>query len=223
MFRLKTVSMLALLALLAWVPSAMADVETYSFQCITNNNTNDCNLAEAQLSLEVTFDGALDTVTFKILNNDPPGAQMTVEQFFIQDLDNLLVLASASITNGTGVVFVVDSNPGNLPGGNSIGFITESSASATPPPTQDGVNPGEWVSVQFSLASATTSWNDLLQSIADSDLWMGVHVINYVSGGSESLVNNGNPVPLPMAGLGGLVLLGGLAAGRIRRTRHLEI
>lgn len=222
MVPLKAVSVLALLALLAWVPAAMADVETYTFECITDNSATDCDLAEAQLALEVDCDDTLDVVTFKILNNDPPGEQMTIEQFFIQDLDDLLDLDSAALTEPVGVDFTIDASPGNLPGGNTISFVTEKSGSAEPPAPQNGINPGEWLEVTFDLASSSVTCDDLFQSIADDDLMMGIHVINFESGGSESLVNdgNGNPIPLPMAAWSGLALFGGLTIGRLRRRQH---
>lgn len=108
-----------------------------------------------------------------------------------------------------------NASPPNLPSGqNAIppfqvtsGFLAES----VPAPSMNGVGPAEWVKIQFTLQGGQTI-NDVLTELTNGDLRIGIHVIAFESGGSESFINT--PIPEPATAL--LVGLGllGLAARR---------
>jgi hypothetical protein len=133
--------------------------------------------------------------------------------------DDGSLLGISSITNGPGVSFTQDASPPNLPGGNNIsppfqvtaGFLADSDPAVQP----NGVNPGEWLKISFSLQSGGT-FSDVINELSDGRLRIGIHVQGFSSGGSESFVNV--PVPIPAAvWLFGSGLLG--LAGVARRKR----
>lgn len=172
------------------------------FTCITNNSAGDCAIGESQLSGDLT--GNVLTITM----NGPFDA--VVEQVFIEG-----AVTSGTFLGGSGgVVAFGDSSPGgNLPGGNPVGFDEAINFAAGAPPPKNGIGPhptdgGFPQSGQFLLVGDV------------SDLRIGVHVIGYGSGGSESFVTGepGNEVPEPSAavvfGLGAL-----LVGSRVRRQR----
>jgi hypothetical protein len=86
------------------------------------------------------------------------------------------------------------------------GFLAES----VPSPVTNGVGPTEWVRIQFSLQGGQ-SFADVVDELTTGTLRIGIHVIGYGSGGSESFINE--PVPEPGTGLllgGGLLVLAGV-------------
>jgi hypothetical protein len=114
------------------------------------------------------------------------------------------------------VDFEPDANPPNLPGGENAvppfhvteGFLAQS----VPSPVMNGVGPGEWVKIDFTLQGAQT-YADVISELTSGELRIGIHVIGYQSGGSESFINT--PVPEPGTAL--LLALGLLAVGAHRR------
>lgn len=196
MFRLSGFLFL-LLSLFSFAePAAAAPLG--AFQCITNNSASDCAIGEAQLSGDLT--GNLLTITMT------GASAAVVEQLFIEGAG--VTAISFAGNPGAGIVaFAADGSPGNLPGGNQPGvnFMTAVSASANNPAPKNGigVHPQDPVSPQSGQFTLT---GDL------SNLRIGVHVIGYGSGGSESFVL---PEPSVLAlltlGLVGLLRLRGRA------------
>jgi hypothetical protein len=185
-----------------------AQVVVYTFSCITNNSATDCGIGQAQLSMDVTAYNS--GVLFEISNAGP--LQSTIEQVFFDD--GVLQGTTKQVFNPAGIDFTLDGNPGNLPGGNSIvpQFVTSFSFSAEPPPTGNGVNPGEEVGFWFYKSGLTL--NSVLADLNDGDLRVGLHVINYASRGSESFVST---PAIPEPGTFGLLaagLLGMLGVAR---------
>lgn len=131
------------------------------------------------------------------------------------------VLGSISLLDpsGPGVAFVVDPSPGNLPAGSTVGFTEHFEVRALPPPSSGGMNPGESLGVEFSLAASTT-FSDVSSALASGQLRIGMHVIAFANGASESFVSlppQEQPViPLPT---GASLAAAGLALVGSRRRR----
>ncbi len=168
---------------------------TLSFYCITGNLAGDCAIGEAQLTVEVTDLGG-SNVAFRFLNTGLPAASIS-EVYF----DDGTLLGLSSVVHSAGRPWTGGSaSPPNLPGGNSIspafqttaGFLAESN----PSPSLNGVRPGEWLDVFFTLQGGGTI-ADILDELTTGELRIGMHVIAFASGGSESFVNN--PIPVPAA------------------------
>jgi hypothetical protein len=196
-------------ALGALLLSAPASAVTLGFDCLTGNLAGDCAIGESQLSVELTDQGG-GVVQFHFRNAGPQ-ASVISEVYF----DDGSLLALSTVIDGPGVDFEPDASPPNLPGGqNAIppfqvtaGFLAES----VPAPSMNGVGPAEWVKIQFTLQGGQTI-NDVIAELTNGDLRIGIHVIAFESGGSESFINT--PIPEPATAL--LVGLGllGLAARR---------
>lgn len=185
--------------------------------CVSQNVAANCTIGIAQLSLTVADLGS-SMVRLTIAN---AGADFnSAEAVYFDDNNNLLdestvVLSSVSVN---GVSFVAGNSAANLPAGNNAtpAFDSNFNFQATPPPAQDGVNPGESLSLTFSNANFAAIQADL----ADGDLRVGVHLISIgVNNQSESFIlmpgdgggggGGGGQVPEPST----LLLLGsGLAA-----------
>ncbi len=181
-----------------------AQAATLGFGCISDNSAINCAIGESQLTVDVSAAGS-DTVLFEFFNTGLD--QSTISEIYFDD-GSLLAIASIDKTGQDGLIgvsFTEDSvgsvvNPPNLPSGNNITppFIatTAFSADADNPAPKWGVNIGESVGITYTLQS-TQTFNDVITELTTGDLRIGLHVINFASGGSESFVNN--PVPVPAA------------------------
>ena len=183
------------------------------FDCITDTLASNCVIGEAQLSGSVIASNGDALLTIQM--SGP--ADGVVKQVFVES--SIVSAISFSGSGGVGVVaFTADNNPGTLPGGSGVGFVTDVSASADPPPTPNGIGRHSQddtspQSGMFLLTLSGGDFNDLL-----SDLRVGVHVISFESSGSESFLTR--PVPEPeTAVLVGLGLVGLLVGSRRRSPR----
>jgi hypothetical protein len=197
---------------------------TLNFSCIVNETdpteqyTEDCMFAEDQLSVEVELIDNLtdpDQVLITILNTGDE--QLTVTEVYIADSTGLFttpIVPEEDLTySGDGVVFETPATPGELPGADVVGFESTIglTADALKQP-QDGIDPDEWLGITLDLAQDVTL-DDVIAALVSGDLLLGVHVTNFLDGGSESLVTN--PVPVPAAvWLFGSALLGLVGVAR---------
>lgn len=194
-----------------------ANAVTFGFTNITGNNINDANAGEAQLSVDITDAGA-GFVDFTFSNVGPNAMSITDVYF-----DDGTLLAIASIFNGTGVAFSQGASPGDLPGGNSVGFMATVgfTADSDPPAQPNGVNPGETLTIRFSLQGGKT-FADVLAAMAlgfaDGGLVIGIHVQGFAGGGSESFITHDGPPVIPVP-TGVALGLAGLAPVLARRRR----
>ena len=153
---------LSLTILLLFLFSAEARAELFGFSAISNNSGDSTDLAQ-QLCVNVT-DAGSGQVLFTFYNNpdfdlfpefntDDPIPSSITEVYF----DDGTLLGWPTIENSEGVNFINGADPGNLPGGNSLDpeFIATAlfSAESDPEAQINGVNEGESVGLQFSVAS----------------------------------------------------------------------
>lgn len=202
---------LLLLFLLALGPSPARAV-TIGFECLTNNDAGDCAIGEAQFEVALTDQGG-GTVRFRFKNLGPEASVLS-EVYF----DDGSLLALASVIDGPGVDFERDADPPDLPGGQNAvppfmvteGFLAQS----VPSPSMNGAGPTEWVAIEFTLQGGK-NFDDVVSDLANGALRIGLHVIAFDSGGSESFIN----VPEPGTGLLiGTSLIWGVARGRRSRS-----
>ncbi len=173
---------------------------TLSFFCITGNTAGDCAIGESQLSAEVID---LDRqVQFNFYNTGTE--ESVISEIYFDDTGLLfgltgLIDADDGINGNPGVDFSQGATPPDLPGGDNITPAFEVSpgllAGADSPSPVNGVGPDEWLGIIFNLQNGRT-FDDIIAGLTDGGLRIGLHVIAFDSGGSESFVNN-SPVPLP--------------------------
>jgi hypothetical protein len=205
-------------ALLASAPLLLAEPGAAStilgFDCLTGNLAGDCAIGESQLSVEISDLGG-GTIRFHFRNAGPAASAIS-EVYF----DDGSLLALATVIDGPGVDFEQGANPPDLPGGENAvppfevtaGFLAQS----VPSPSLNGVGPGEWVKIDFTLQGGQTL-ADVLEELASGELRIGLHVIAFASGGSESFINVPEPGATTLLAVG---LAGLAAAARRRSTRQ---
>jgi hypothetical protein len=185
----------------------------FGFSGITNNNSYNVGIGEAQLFMDVT-DAGSGQVSFDFVNLGPEASTVariyfdyTFEMFsdwYFHDL-------------ACGVSFSEDASPPNLPGGKPFGFGADFSLGADPAPPKNGINPGESLEIIFDLAAGFT-FSDVIQALLSSDLQIGIHVIAFDSGDGESFINNPQIVPLPPT----IILMGTGLFGLIGMRKRLK-
>jgi len=177
---------------------------SFGLDCISNNNPVDCLIGESNLAVDVTDAGGGNVdITVSASGGD---ALSVANVYFDGDVLSGIVAIGDSPPD---VDFEEGGAPPDLPAGNTVGFSADFSASAEPPAPTSGVNPGESVTFTVSIAPGF-DFGDVIDAMNSLDLRVGVHVIAFESGGSESLVTVPEPGTLLLlaAGLAGLVGFG---------------
>lgn len=205
MNKLVVVLILAVVVTLFDTGASQANIQTFDFYCITNNKPADAAIGEAQLFVDVSDEYA-EKILFTFRNTGPEPSSIS-EVYF--DDGSLLGIASI-INNPPGVVFEQGASPPELPGAGlldppfetTVGFLAES----VPPPPYRGVNPGEQLGILFELLD-TRTYQDVITELNSGSLRIGVHVIGFECGGSESFVCTPEPATVTVLGLGGVLAL----------------
>ena len=153
-------------------------------------------------------------VSISIFNNSTIGdpyitsTQPTVTKIFFEDRAGVLG-NDVSIVGSIGNVSFERNDRANLPGGNSISFEVDTAFVATPPPTTNGLDPGESVVFLFS----GSVYDALVASIVSGDFRIALHVQQIGMNGEDSAAF----VTVPEPGSALLGLLGTLLLLRRRR------
>ena len=220
----RTIQFLALALAVTAVAGRSAEAgATYSFTGVTSNNTINTAIGESQLSLTVS-EAEDGFVNFVFTNSGAEESSIT-DVYFDDSVDPSLFFESIADIDDSelGVSFSEIAAPGNLPGGEAIGFNATKGLTAdsnSPKVAQNGVNPGESLGILLELTNGST-FGDVTTALANSSLRVGIHVQAFANGGSESFVNGGGgsppavPEPTSMAIFG--IGLAGFAARRRRR------
>ena len=195
--RFLTTSSLCIAA--GFLASSPAQALQFNFNNITHDNAVNKLTGERQLLVDVTDSSgkenlASNNVLFKFSNVGPFASSITQIYF-----DNSTVLKSMGTIadSGAGVDFEASTKGGmNLPGGHTVNFLSDFKIQPTGPVSQNGVNPGEWVSVLFNLSPSKTL-NDVFNDLKSGSLRVGMHVQAFSDGGSEAFVNNNTSLVAP--------------------------
>lgn len=164
---------------------------SYMFSQITDNGNQ---AIAAQLSLDVIDNGS--SVGLKVTNAGPIAS--TIAAFYVDDNNGRFGSITAYVGTGTVNFGAPPPGPDDLPNGGSVGFATDFTATANPPPATNGVDPGEMFELRLSLTGGATL-ADVIADLNSGAMRVGLHVISIGTvGGSESFVNNGK-IPTPGA------------------------
>jgi hypothetical protein len=200
-------------AAISFAPRDAAAAE-FTFGCITNNNAINCGSLESQLALTVELNATDSSMVDFLFTNSGP-ADSSIADVYFDDPPPLLG-APGLISTSSGVSFSAGCSPGNLPGGSPYGFTTAYCADSDSPVQPNGVNPGEWLQLSYTLQGGATL-ADVLNAISSGTFSVGIHVQGFSNGGSESGVLNPVPEPASMVLLGS----GAIAAALSRRRRKV--
>jgi hypothetical protein len=149
------------------------------FTRITSDSAIDIS-SQLQLEVDQTNVGP-SQVRFKISNLGP--VTSNIAEIYWQDacalLSNLATLA-VDTTSGVGFQYL-DANPGSLPAGNTIGFVTAFAADEGKPGGPGAVDPGTGImagtmaAFQFDITAPNT-YQMIEDALLSGDLRVGLHV-----------------------------------------------
>ena len=184
---------------------APASASSIGFHCVTGGSAADCATGEAQLQIE--FVDAGSNAVAVVLRNLGPEASSIFEVFFSE---SEYLASVTSVTDEALISYEIGVDPAGLPGAPEIGWHL----GVTGRPERMA-GPGEELTILLAVNGITAA--GLEELIYHGEIVVGVHVIEFASGGAEGFVSGPATVPEPAAGLLlGLAAIGGLAIGRRR-------
>lgn len=213
---------------------APSHAESFGFECLTNNSAGNCAAGETQLLLNVVAPFGPLTAQFEFLNTG--GTALSITDIYFDEppagYGSVLgwPLYFLGFDSSPGVKYEVGANPPVLPGGNNATpnfAVSESFQSKSGPGgvMANGINPGEFLRINFALLAG---FDTLIDMLTTGTLRVGLHVQGFGNGGSESFLagpgGGGDPAPVPEPA--SLLLLGsGLtaAAAYARRRRAVAV
>ncbi len=206
-----------LLVIAVLVLSTLATrAELFTFYAITSNDSSGYAqfVGESQLYMDVTLLG-MGQASLVFTNAGPEDAVVSRIYFdYIPELNLSLV----AINDGNGVEFKASPiNPQNLPAGRGMEsmFIANLGVASENPAPHKGINPSD----SLELIIGYDDSYDLLGSLGNEDLRVGLHVQSFEGGYSESFVNViPEPGTLPLLCIGSLVL----RWVRIKKSRRFK-
>src|SRR5262245_4917742 len=192
-----------------------AAAQTYAFDCFTDGTPADCAVGEAQFRVQVD---STSSGQARFVFRNVGTRSSAIADIHFDDGDTRRLQSLSSVINGSGVSFRQGASPPNLNFGNLIDFNTTGglSADADNPVVSNGVNPGEMLTLLFTLRSGATFAN-VIADLRSGDLRIGLRGQGFSTGGAESFVNLAVPVPEASTTVllaGGLLLLAGMLRRR---------
>ncbi len=205
---------LAAIVLAAWAlhPGPVQAATVYRLNVFTSNGIYFDDLG---ILLDVSVSEESGLARFDFSNQSTINAVISAVYFEQGTLDSL-----ESLIEGPGTSFSWPAHSGNLQSGQTLDppFSTWFSADADPPPTANGIDPGETLTVRFNLPQQET-FAGILNQLDSGYLRVGVHVIGLPDGSSEAAVTPEPTTALLLLG-GAVLALAGRRPGRTgRRSR----
>jgi len=184
----------------------VSDGATFPFQIFSTNGSY-YNNPGVNLWVEVT--NGVGIVDF-IFHNDST-VNCSIARIYFDDGS---LLGIDEVFNCPGTDFSkIFPGPGNLPNGELLepdfDANREFSIGAENPPPENGVNnipAGEWVKIHFDLINGGTL-EDVIGELLTGELRVGLHVISFPDGFSNSAILTPEPTTIALLGLGALLLL----------------
>lgn len=194
---------LVLLSLVPYTKAMNHFSQVHQLEVFTNNG-NYCDSSDLDFPIVTFGRGTSNMIDFTIYNESLISSSIAGIYF---DFDNLLDFCD--LTNGYGVSFGTGARPRELPGGNTLVPVFQSSDTfgARQPMFHKGINPGEWLHISFSL-NTHVNISTVIDGMNSGELRIGAHIIGLPDGTSESAVTTTpEPGTILLLGLGSLSLV----------------
>ncbi|MFA5291558.1 MAG: PEP-CTERM sorting domain-containing protein [Phycisphaerae bacterium] len=187
----------------------------YNFDIFNNSQYE--NDPRFNFTITLTDEGLSSTgkhlVGFRFDNDSTADSSITDIYFdAYPDTSSCLDFSNVSVIESSGVSFSKKANPKTLPGGSELtpkfDKTPEYSADSDSPVSPKGINPGEWLSLVFTLKN-NKSYDDVIAQIANGgstcqeNLRIGIHIQSLPAGcrcscdDSASAINCTQPIPEP--------------------------